>query len=394
MKKILFLTPQLPFPPLSGGTIKSWKLIEFLTKNYDTSLACFLKDNDNKYFSEFLEKVHLKKVYCQPLSVPRNIANLFKSYFYNIPLSIYRNYSKDFYNNILEIINDYDVIIVDHFLMFQYIPRNYKGKVILHEHNAEYIMWEKAALNERNIFKKIILYMESIRIKKYEKAICNRANFILAAPNDIENLLKLNIEGKKFYQTLHLGDENLLNQPDLKFENTEKSLLYIGTLSWQANIDGLLWFLKDCWGALKKMHKDLKLYIIGSNPPKNLENLTKELDGVIFVGFVENLEEYYNKCRVFISPLRFGSGIKVKNINAMYRGIPLVTTSIGSEGIDGMDMIHFSVANNSKDFVSKVNILLSDKVQWTLQQKESRSLMKKKYTWEIVIKNFKKAIDE
>jgi len=394
MKKILFLTPQLPFPPQSGGTIKSWKLIEFLTKNYDTGLACFLKNNDSTYLSEFSDKIHLNKIHSESLSIPRNITSLLKSYIYNIPLSVYRNYSKDFYKEIVEVIHKYEVVIVDHFLMFQYIPKSYKGKVILHEHNAEYIMWRKAALNEKNSLKKIILFLESIRIKKYEKLICNRADFILAAPNDIENLSRLNIQKNKFSQTLHLGDEKLLEQSYINFKNTENSLLYIGTLSWEANIDGLLWFLQHCWKQLQSVNEDLKLYIVGSNPPEKLQRLIADLSGIILTGFVKDLDEYYNKSRVFISPLRFGSGIKVKNINAMYRGIPLVTTSVGVESIDGRDMIHFSIANNPKDFISKINILLTDEEQWTLQQKESRMLMKKKYTWEIVLNDFRKVIDE
>jgi len=79
MKKVLFLTPQLPFPPNSGGTIKSWKLIKYLSENYNVTLACFLKNDDEQYMDEFLSNISLDKFIYEKIEIPCNFTTLKKS---------------------------------------------------------------------------------------------------------------------------------------------------------------------------------------------------------------------------------------------------------------------------------------------------------------------------
>jgi len=384
MKKVLFLTPQLPFPPNSGGTIKSWKLIKYLSENYNVTLACFLKNDDEQYMDEFLSNISLDKFIYEKIEIPRNLTSLIKSYFLNIPLSIFRNFSSTFSSRIAKDIHKFDILFIDHFLMFQYVPSTFNAKVILHEHNAEYTMWEKQAKTEKLSVKKILILLESYRIKNYERQICQKATHILAAPDDIKDLTILGINKKKFSETFHLGDETLLTEPLVTYENTNQSLLYIGTLSWEANINGLLWFFKEVWPIVKRNNKNIILEIVGKNPDTRLLNATKDEKNIIFTGFVDDLKPLYRKSRVFISPLQFGSGIKVKNINAMYRGLPLVTTAVGAESINGEDKVHFLIADTPMKFADDILTLMANKTLWTKVQSNSRILMKEKYTWEIV----------
>lgn len=394
MKKILFLTPQLPYPPISGGTIKSWKMVEFLSQNYIIGLGCLLKNEDCKYLAEFKRFFYFEDFVWEVVKKERSIPIYIKSLIVKKPLAVYRNYSLTFKEKVLSIVNKYNIIIVDHYVMFQYVPENFNGKIILHEHNAEYILWERFAQNEKNILKKIIGKIETMRVKKYELCISALANKILCVSlNDIENLKKVGVQENKIELLMSVGDEILLKKEDLKFEDTENALLFIGTLTWEPNIDGLIWFIENGWEKLKKKIPLVKFYIIGKNPPEKLKNLVKKYSDIILTGFVENLEDYYKKCRVFVAPLRYGSGIKIKNINAMYRGIPLVTTSIGAEGIEGKDGIHFMIGDTINSLIDKILILMNNKDLWEKISKNSRKLMKEKYTWEIVLNKFKSIID-
>lgn len=392
MKKILFLTPQLPYPPTSGGTIKSSKLVSYLAEHYNIGLMCFLKNDDTLHEQEFVSITNLAEYWSESINKPRSTKNLLMSYLYCMPLSVYRNFSLSFKRKVAESINTYDIVFVDHYLMFQYIPSSFRGRIILHQHNAEYVMWERLAENEKSWLKRLIIVVESHRIKNFEKKICERANSILAAPNDIEKLQLLGIAKKKFYLTYHLGDTELLDLSELQFRNTKKSLLYIGTLSWEANIDGLVWFLESIWQHIKKANQDVELFIIGKNPDARIVNLVKDDLSVHLVGFVENLEDYYSVSRVFISPLRFGSGIKVKVVNALYRGIPTVTTSIGAEGLDVTHEKEIMISDNENDFANAVARLLDDESVWSSISIHSRQLMKNKYTWDTVFDNLEKAL--
>ena len=92
--------------------------------------------------------------------------------------------------------------------------------------------------------------------------------------------------------------------------------------------------------------------------------------------------------------MRFGSGIKVKNINAMYRGIPLITTTVGVESIGVVDSVHALVKDSETDWVNSILQILNDEDLWNEMSLNSRKLMRENYTWDVVIDNFKKAIDE
>lgn len=393
MKKILFLTPTLPFPPHSGGVIKSNKLVEYLCAQYQLSVACLLKNDDDKHVEEFQKKYKLLDFISLELNIHRTTKNFILSNLQGIPLNLFRNKSAIFKDKINKIANDYDVIFCDHYVMFQYIPENYKGKIILHQHNCEYLIWNRFAKIEKSIPKKIALLNQSYRIKKYEQEICKKANVILAAPNDIDELIKIGADKNKFYETYHLGDDNLLSEPNLVFEETSKSLLYIGTLSWEANIDGLIWFFKEIWQKITDMHPDIKLHIVGKNPDERLKEFAAKDERIILTGFVENVEPYFKNSRVFITPLRFGSGIKVKIINSLYCGIPTVTTSIGTEGLKVKDGEQIFIKDDATAFANAVDILLTNKETWQNLSTKSRAIANKYYTWNYVLENIKQAIE-
>jgi len=393
--KILFLTPQLPYPPVSGGTIKSWKLIEYLSKEYEVFITYFLKGDDSIHQSDFIEKVHLDGYYHEGMEIPRTALNLIRSNLAGIPLNLYRNRSATFKRKVDELSKDYDVIFVDHYEMYQFVPKDFKGKVILHQHNCEYLMWDRFAKVEKSIPKKLALMNQAWWIRNYEKKICNESDCVLAAPNDIEELQKIGATSTRYYETFHLGEEKLLTEEPLLFDQTEKALMFVGTLTWEANVDGLIWFLKEGWRFIKAKHPELKFYIIGRQPDQRIVQLANEMgDDIILTGFVKDLEDYFVKCRVFVSPLRFGSGIKVKVMNAMYRGIPTVTTSVGAEGLEVIHGQHMMIDDDMRGYVNSIDTLLTDRDQWWTLHHDSRDLARRKYTWESVLSIVKKSIED
>ena len=394
-KKVLFLSPQLPYPPISGGTIKSWKLAEYLNEHYNMYPAYFLKNEDAAHEAEFLERLGLTAHYSESIDVPRTPLNLIKSNLQGIPLNLYRNKSAAFKKHIDTISSGFDTIFIDHYEMYQYVPEGYRGSVILHQHNCEYLMWDRFAQVERNPLRKLALRNQAWRIKQYERRICNKSHAVLAAPNDIEELQKIGATGTKYYETYHLGDESLLASPDLRFDDSEEAILFVGTLTWEANVDGLLWFLEEAWNALKQRHPALKFYIVGKNPDPRIIQVVKTLASDIeLTGFVEDLEPYFRKSRVFVSPLRFGSGIKVKVMNALYRGIPTSTTSVGSEGIALKHREHIMINDDMKGMIDSIDELLKDRQVWQKLAAASRQLARDKYTWDAVMQIVRQSIEE
>lgn len=392
MRSILFLTPELPYPPFSGGRIKSWKLVEFLSAHYSLGLACALKSDDEIYRSSFEERAHLAEFIGEPVKVPRSMRSLLSSYVQRIPLNVFRTRSDVLQRRIADRAHRYDLIFCDHYEVFQYVPDDYRGLVVLHEHNAYFLMWRRYAKTGANPIIRLASYLEYLRVRRYEMNACARADLIFASPNDIDSLVKTGVDQGKCRVTYHLGDESTLNQPPLNYETTEPVLLYVGTLTWEANIDGLLWFLTNVWPEIKQQHPPVRFRIAGKNPDSRLLQAASGDSSIEFLGFVEDLEPLFQSSRVFVAPLRFGAGIKVKVLSGMGRGIPTVTTPVGVEGLHVEHMRHVAIAGHAPDMIAAINTLLTDRQTWETLACESRSLVESQYTWDRVLGSMQQAL--
>ena len=393
-KKVLHITIHLPFPANHGASLfNSYKLISYLHKNHDVFFACFLKGEDVKYKDAFLEDTGITNYYFEVLNVERNPVNLIKSYVKGISINMFRNYSPSMHRKIQEIANDYDVIIAEHYEVMQYVPKNFKGKVIFRSHNAEYLIWSRYAEVETNPIKKLVINAEANRIKKWELRYVAQADIVLGGTNDNE-IHEPNPEKRKlkFRDYLHIGEDDQIKIPIPEFDTLENSLVYVGTLTWEANIEGLIWFVQGCWAKLKQQFPELKLYIIGKNPDQRLIEMSQQFQDIHITGFVVDLETYFTKCKINIIPLRFGSGMKVKTINGLCRGIPMVCTTIGAEGLQVQHEKDILITDNVQTFGEYVSDLLTDKNKWENIAKQSKITAAKYYTWDSLYKVLDEAI--
>lgn len=391
MARILFITNQLPYPPVSGGTIKSWKLVEWMATRHELSVCTFLKGSDAQHEAAFYDAVTLHAYYSEPIDIPRSPLNLLRSYILRIPLNLYRNRSSSFREHVEQMIPAHDIVFIDHYEMNQYVPINCSKRIVLHQHNAEYKIWEGFAAEESSPVRRLFAQIEARRIQLYEAAICRRADAILAAPNDAEHLSFPGVDKSRFFDTYHLGDEELLDLPLPENSQTEQHLLYVGTLTWEANIDGLLWFITNAWEALKARHPHLQWNIVGRDPDKRLLEAVAANPDIHLPGFVDNLEPFYAKSQAFVCPLRYGSGIKVKVVNAMYRGVPVVTTPTGAEGLD-VTSNHMAVETSPIAMADAISALLNDPDLRHRRATRARELARERYSWDYVFEQLERAL--
>ncbi|ELS02333.1 glycosyltransferase [Xenococcus sp. PCC 7305] len=393
--KLLFISTTLPFPPNSGGKVKSYHMLKYLNSNYELAIATTLYGDDVKWVKQFQDEFQTKEFIAESIDCPRTVINLIISYLQNKTLNEYRHWSNSFYSKLSPQMEIADCIIADHYEMMQYIPTKYYSKVILHTHNAEHLIWKRfSELDDQSWARKVVLALESSRIAQKEKIYCNKVKRVLASPNDRIALEQVGIKGDNFGLTYHLGDESQLQLQELDPNKTVPMILFIGTLTWEPNIDGLLWFLENCWSAIKEHHPDVKLVIGGKSPDQRLLKWAEKDSAIAIPGFIKDPEEYLTQARVFIAPLRFGSGMKVKVLNAMYRGIPTVTTDIGIEGLEVEDGVQIAIGNEPAEFTSRVSRLLTDNDYWNQLKNASRSLAGSKYTWQEVFKELDFAITD
>jgi GT2 family glycosyltransferase/SAM-dependent methyltransferase len=171
-----------------------------------------------------------------------------------------------------------------------------------------------------------------------------------------------------------------------------KDLLFIGGFIHKPNVDAVLWFVKAILPLIHRKKPDIKLYVIGSEPPANIASLAS--NNVIITGFVEDPANYFNDCRAFVAPLRYGAGVKGKINQSMSYGLPVVTTTIGAEGMglsDGRDVL---IADEPEKFAEKVMELYDNEELWSLLSSNSIKNIQDVYSFEVNKKIIGKLIDE
>ncbi|WNX84095.1 glycosyltransferase [Agathobaculum sp. NTUH-O15-33] len=158
-----------------------------------------------------------------------------------------------------------------------------------------------------------------------------------------------------------------------------RDAMFIGGFGHRPNVDAVKWLATEVMPHLLKRLPELTVYILGSNPPDEVKTL--ESEHLRIMGFVtdEELERYYSACRLDLVPLRYGAGIKGKVVEAMRYGMPVVTTSVGAEGISGADSI-LTVADSAEEFAQKAASLYQNGEELTARSAASYRYIREKFS--------------
>lgn len=171
------------------------------------------------------------------------------------------------------------------------------------------------------------------------------------------------------------------NNHSIPVSEERRDLLFVGGFNHKPNYDGIMWFIEKIFPKIQDEVPGIRLYIVGSNPPEDLKS--QQSQDLIITGYVsdEELEKYYNQCRIVIVPLRFGAGVKGKIVEALYYQVPLVTTSIGAEGLEHIEGV-LTVVDEESEFAQSVIQLYTNPDKWSLYSRSSGEYIERYFTLE------------
>lgn len=389
--KILVITTRVPYPLTDGGKIVTYNVIKYLAlRGHNITLVCF--NNENKKYHE-LEK------YCKLIIINKNLKTNYLGLFFNIfsgiPYGISKYYSTIAKKKIYDLLkkNKYDIVHLDHLHTAYYgvfIENNFNLPVILQEHNVENIIMKRFYKNQKNIFIKFYAYFQYKKLYKYESKICEIFDRCFMITKIDEKTIK-NMNSNIKTSVVPAGVDTSYFYP-LKFKEEEYSLVSVASMNWLPNIEAIEWFCKEILPLIKKKVQRIKLYIVGINPSNNIKSLAS--NDVIVTGFVKDVRKYIAKGQVFIVPLKTGSGMRIKILNALAMGKAIVSTSIGCEGIDVTDRENIFIADSKEEFADKIIYLLNNKSERKRLGENGLKLVKKKYQWEKIVENIENEYKE
>lgn len=379
--RVLIATPRALGDPRSGGTIKSAALLAHLERRHEVDVACFVPPDagpDARWEHAAGRTVTI------PLDRPRSLGRLLASYALRRPLSIERNRSAAMSRAVDELVASrrHDAVLIDGWLMAQYLPTRFAGLALLHEHNAEHVMWRRQADLERSPMRRAVVRAEAARVRRYEKDILPRFDVVFAVSEpDRAALLALGAP-PPVPLLPNVADASLLDRPPLE-PVAEPVLLFLGTLSWQPNQEGLTRFLVGGFPALRREIEGARLIVAGSGAPRSLASLAARTPGVELVGDARDDEALYRRARGFVDLGLGGAGTRVKLLNALARGLPAVASGDAAEGLEVARGEHLLVADTPTEAVAALVRVLTDDDVWRNLSRRGRELIRARYVPEV-----------
>lgn len=239
---------------------------------------------------------------------------------------------------------------------------------------------------------KLFQYLLVIFIRQMELHILRKFDIIFTRSGyDRDYLLKMD-SGYNIKVLPHPAGMDFTTRT---IQREENSILFLGSFKHHdSNIKAVLYFYNEILPLIRSKIPDVRFYIVGYGPTKEILEIPDRDNKVIVTGFVEDIELYYKRAKVFVAPMLTGGGIIVKILDAMAAGTPVVSTSIGNEGIGGIDNVHILLADNPSDFADKVVSLLSDKDLWLRLSNEGHNFVLERFSMDAMRNILTKTYEE
>jgi glycosyltransferase involved in cell wall biosynthesis len=390
--RILFLTFQFPYPAISGASIKTLSLFDYLRRDHDVRCLSLQRGPLSREQQEWAEGVG--GVRTVELDKGRNVWSLFLSYLHRVPLRIERNRSGDMARLVNAQIGEFqpNVLFADGLSMAQYVPEAYPALKLLHEHNAEYLIWQRQSELETGS-RRWLAAREATRLRHYEASALDRFDIVFAvSQDDRQELLTLGVRPGRLRILPNIPDPALFEMPPPVFADIAPVILYFGTLSWQPNIEGLERLLTSILTAVRGQVPEVRLLVAGVGASPALASRVVATTGAEFVGEVSDPEPLYRRARVLVDATRSGGGTRLKVLNAFARGVPVVASNLAAQGLDVIPGEHLLIADADDEMSDAIALLLRDPDRCRSLSENARALARDRYVAEVAFRPLDEAL--
>lgn len=389
MKHILIISNKAVFPSSDGGSFAIKSLCENLTaKDYQLDIVAI-----NKSEKELKKPVEtrINEKITQILFMKKmnfNIIKFSKSLVTNIAYQASRFYNEEircFIQNSIDQ-KEYKYIIFESIFTTIYLEKlkiSKSSKLILRAHNVEHKIWQDLAKN--SVIKKIIFIFMSRQIKSMETTIPKNIHYIFTL-SSLDQKYFNSIFPKKTYNIPVTLDIN--QNSSKKVKNT---IVHLGAMDWMPNLEGINWFIHEVLPKIKKINKKIDVYIAGKGMPKKYFNYNDK--HTIIEGKIDNVQNYISNKEIMFVPLFSGSGIRIKILEGMSFGLPIISTSKGAEGIPYTHLENIIIANTPSEFCNAISLLIENKKLAKKIGKNGQLLIEKYFSKQFVINQLNNIID-
>jgi polysaccharide biosynthesis protein PslH len=381
--RILVLTQVLVYPPDAGPKIKTLQVLRHLAAHHEVVYCTFVRSTKEVQDSKKLSGI-CRRVITVPLNRSRvgDVRFLIESLAIGDSFLLRRDYRVAMQETVRQLlqVEHIDVLHVDQLNMMRFVPPEWQGTVILDEHNAVWQVFDRLRRGEPNPLKRWFLGRETRIIGKLEGRACSRAQVVLAVSEQDKQALKMVADESTPIEVVPITVDAEHFTSILNARNPQPDrLLTIGTMFWMPNSQGVSWWLHGGYELLRTICPDLTYDIVGARPPRALQLLAVRYEGVTLHGYVADTLSFWTRASALAVPILSGGGVRVKILEAMAMGVPVVSTTIGCEGLNVRTGEHLLVADTPEAFAHAIAKILRDKALAVRLAQNARQLILEQY---------------
>jgi glycosyltransferase involved in cell wall biosynthesis len=394
--RILWVKAGKLLPVDTGGKIRSFNILRQLAVSNDVRLLSYYGGRRDEAYEQEIKEMFPGAVTFNTPAPDSGLLGRAIDYGRRLPsrapYAVSKFSSKQVRRILQSWLNEdrFDVAVCDFLSVSLDFPRAHRTPAVLFQHNVESILWERQAEHEPNFIKRMVFKIEAAKMRRYERETVARFPRVIAVSDHDRKEMSAMTESSRI-SVVPTGVDLKQYRAAAVASAEEPIVIFVGSMDWEANIDGVDYFCREIWPSVKERAPEARLRIVGRNPHPRVKKLAGE--SIEVTGTVPSVVEHLKEAAVFVVPLRVGGGTRLKIYEAMAMGKAVVSTSIGAEGLDvtgGRDIL---LADGAAGFADSVVTLLKDpslrrSIEGAAQDTAAR------YDWSVIAARFESALAE
>jgi glycosyltransferase involved in cell wall biosynthesis len=361
LKRILVISSSFPYPPTNGFALRVWALLRSLAANgHSIDLLCF-GEADSDVRAPELRRV-CSSVEIIPHAVSgvaraRDFSGRLRVLFSRFPYGVARSRSREMQRRIRFRLEARlcDAVFFEETYLIANMSNLCQVPFAVDHHNSEYMLVRRFLSYERNPVVRAYGWLEALKLRAWERRASRLADVVMTCSEVDRGIFRSLAPNTPTIVAPNVIDAN---QYVPRQATNEKLILYAGGMDWYPNRDAVQYFALEILPLIRKSVPGVRFVIAGRNPSDDFRSLFANLSEVEFTGTVPDIREEIDKAAVCVVPLRIGSGTRLKILEAAAMGKPIVSTSIGAEGLDFKHGREIILADDAEQFARATTQLL------------------------------------
>jgi glycosyltransferase involved in cell wall biosynthesis len=375
----------------SGGRLRSLNMLSELARYHEVSvLSTHSRNEDGDALRQQLPQC--KRVISLPFEAPkwrnpRFPLVLMRSWLSPLPVDMWKHRVPKLRQTIEELMQsgEIDLCVADFLVTTPNVPMNQGIPVVFFAHNVDHVMWKRLCRASSLAWMRPVLEIEWRKVRRYESKVCRQAALTVAvSPQDRKALEES--APTAVIRAIPTGVDIDYFKPNGASEKPA-SLVFTGSMDYYPNEDAIRYFMNDVLPIVRREFPHIDVTVVGRDPSQSLREAAKT-SGVELTGRVPDVRPYMNEASVYIAPIRVGGGTRLKIYEALAMGKPVVSTTIGAEGLPLTDGEHFLCADKPDTFATAIISLLLDKNRCRELGMAGQSLVREQFAWPVVTRKF------